>query len=293
MIYISLSNTLMSTLQCVYMKIVKSIFKQLGRIIGVIIIAYAVFAFLTPPKTHRDWTVDEAIQPEISITGNLVTIKNIRNFIYRTTSDYTPRYYDKTFDIDTISSVDFMVEPFSTNPGAAHTLLTFGFNDGSHLAISVEIRKEKGESFGAIKGLLRQYELMYVIADEHDVIGLRANYRHDQVFLYPIKADKSGMKSLFLDMLTRADKLQREPEFYNTLTSTCTTNIVSHVNKLVPDRVPFDYRILLPGYSNKYAYELGLIDTNLPFEEARTKFNINERAQTYADSPEFSKMIRN
>lgn len=186
-----------------------------------------------------------------------------------------------------------MVEPFSTNPGAAHTLLTFGFNDGSHLAISVEIRKEKGESFGAIKGLLRQYELMYVIADEHDVIGLRANYRHDQVFLYPIKADKSGMKSLFLDMLTRADKLQREPEFYNTLTSTCTTNIVSHVNKLVPDRVPFDYRILLPGYSNKYAYELGLIDTNLPFEEARTKFNINERAQTYADSPEFSKMIRN
>jgi hypothetical protein len=100
------------------------------------------------------------------------------------------------------------------------------------------------------------------------------------------------MKSLFLDMLARADKLQQKPEFYNTLTSTCTTNIVSHVNKLVPDRIPYDLRILLPGYSDRYAYELGLINTDLPFEEARTRFNINARAEKYADSPQFSKIIR-
>ncbi|MEN9621701.1 MAG: hypothetical protein RLZZ67_135 [Candidatus Parcubacteria bacterium] len=274
------------------MKIIRAILKWCVRFIGLLIIGYGILILLTTPKTNRDWNTDQAVDPRISINDNLVTIQNIRNFTYRTTSDYTPGYYDKTFNLDTISSVDFMVEPFSTNPGAAHTLLTFGFSDGGHVAISVEIRKEKGENFSATKGFLRQYELAYVIADEHDVIGLRANYRRDQVFLYPIKADKAGMKSLFLDMLARADKLQQKPEFYNTLTSTCTTNIVSHVNKLVPDRIPYDLRILLPGYSDRYAYELGLINTDLPFEEARTRFNINARAEKYADSPQFSKMIR-
>ncbi len=274
------------------MKLIKMTLKYLTWFVGIVFIGYIIFALLTPPQTDRDWNLDQAITPEILITGDTVSIKNIRNFTYRTTTDYTPGYYDSTFDLTKISTLDFMVEPFSVNPGAAHTLLTFGFSDGKQVAISVEIRKEKGESFSAIKGLLRQYELMYVIADERDVLKLRTNYRHDQVYLYPIKASPEQIKNLFLDMLARADKLQREPEFYNTLTSTCTTNIVSHVNKLVPDRISLDYRILLPGYSDQYAYELGLIDTNLPFEEARKHFNINALAERYADSPDFSKMIR-
>lgn len=274
------------------MKIIKICGKVLLGLVATLILAYAVFSLIVQPRTDRDWNLDEMIEPKISIVGDKVTIQNVRNITYRSTTDYTPNYYDKTYDLNTIKSVDFMVEPFSVNPGAAHTLLTFGFNDGTHVAISVEIRKEKGESFSAIKGLLRQYELMYVVADEHDVIGLRANYRHDQVYLYPIKATQAQVRALFLDMLARADKLQREPEFYNTLTSTCTTNIVSHVNKLAPDAVPFDYRILLPGYSDRYAYELGLIDTDLSFEDARTKFNINKQAEQYADSPDFSQKIR-
>ncbi len=256
------------------------------------VVGYTIFVLVTSPRTDRDWNLDQAITPEISINGDIVSIKNIRNFTYHTTTDYTPGYYDSTFDLTKISTLDFMVEPFSANPGAAHTLLTFGFSDGKQVAISVEIRKEKGESFSAVKGLLRQYELMYVIADERDVLKLRTNYRRDQVYLYPIKASPEQIKNLFIDMLTRADKLQRKPEFYNTLTSTCTTNIVSHVNKLVPDRISLDYRILLPGYSDRYAYELGLIDTNLPFDEARVRFNINTLAEKYADDPDFSKMIR-
>jgi hypothetical protein len=124
------------------------------------------------------------------------------------------------------------------------------------------------------------------------VIKLRSNYRRDQVFVYPIKTSKENIRALFVDMLVRAKSLQERPEFYNTLTSTCTTNLVSHVNKLVPHRIRFDFRILLPGYSDRYAYELGLIDTDLPFEAAREKFKINARAEKYAESPEFSKMIR-
>jgi len=275
-----------------HMNFIKKALKLLARAIGILILIWIVFVAFTPAKTDRDWNTDQIIQPEISIDGDGVAIKNIRNITYRTTSDYDLGYYNSEFDLNDLESVWFMVEPFSTNPGAAHTLVSFGFKGDKYLAVSVEIRKEKGESFSPVKGLLRQYELMYVIADERDVIKLRSNYRHDQVFLYPIKTDKEKIRALFLDMLARADKLQKKPEFYNTITSTCMTNIVSHINKLVPDRIPFDYRILLPGYSDTYAYELGLIDTDLSFEEARTKFKINARAEKYADSSEFSKMIR-
>jgi hypothetical protein len=275
------------------MKFLRTALRWIMYSFGLLIFFWIVFVIATPPRTDRDWNTDQAVQPEISIDGDKVSIKNVRNFEYRTTTDYTPRYYDATYNLDELESVWFMVEPFSTNPGAAHTLLSFGFKGDKYVAISVEIRKEKGESFSPLKGLLRQYELQYVIADERDVIKLRSNYRHDQVFLYPIKTPKENIQALFIDMLTRADKLQKDPEYYNTLTSTCTTNIVSHINKLVPGRIPFDYRILLPGYSDTYAYELGLIDTDLSFDEARTKFNINARAEKYADSPEFSKRIRN
>jgi hypothetical protein len=274
------------------MKILKKIGKWFLYIVLFLFISWCIFALLTPPKTDRDWNTDQAILPEISIVDDEVAIKNIRNFEYRTTTDYTPRYYNRTFRISDLESVWFMVEPFSGNSGAAHTLLSFGLRDGSYLSVSVEIRKEKGEKFSPVKGLLRQYELMYVIADERDVIKLRSNYRHDQVFLYPIKTEKERIQKLFLGMLERAQKLQREPEYYNTLTSTCTTNIVSHINDLVPGRIPWDTRVLLPAHSDTLAYELGLIDTSLSFDEARARFNINTRAEKYADSSEFSRMIR-
>lgn len=264
----------------------------LFKIFAFLVFAWVIFSLFTPAKKDRDWNTDQAVLPDISIEGKTITIKNIRNFEYRSTSDYTPRYYDRTFSIDKVKSVDFMVEPFSGNSGAAHTLVSFGLDDGSFLAVSVEIRKEKGESFSPVKGLLRQYELMYVIADERDVIKLRSNYRKDQVFLYPMKATREQTQALFLDMLTRAKKLQEEPEMYNTFTNTCTTNLVSHVNKLSPDRVSWNKDILLPANSDKYAYDLGLIDTDLPFEEARAKFKINELAEKYGDSPDFSKLIR-
>ena len=274
------------------MKTIIKVLVFLFKIFAFLIFAWVIFALFTPAKKDRDWNLDQAVLPKISINGNSVLIKDIRNFEYKSTTDYTPRYYDKVFFFDKIKSVDYMVEPFSGNSGAAHTLLSFGFDDGSYVAISVEIRKEKGEKFSPVKGLLRQYELTYVIADERDVIKLRSNYRKDQVFLYPMKATKEQAQALFLDMLARAQKLQNKPEMYNTLTNTCTTNIVSHVNKLSPGRVDWNRDILFPATSDKYAYDLGLIDTDLPFEEARAKFKINELAEKYADSSQFSKMIR-
>lgn len=266
---------------------------RLLRILAVIAVAIALWFVLVRPSNDRNWTVDQSRLPSAEVNGPLVTIRNIRNFSYRSTSDSTPAWYDKTFDLRKLDSLWFIVEPFEGfGGGAAHTFISFGFGPNDFVAISVEIRKEKGESFSALKGLLRQYEVMYVVADERDVVKLRSNFRKDDVYLYPVKATPEKRRALFLDMLARANRLRTEPEFYNTLTNTCTTNIVRHANTVAPRRVPFRLAILFPGYSDRLAYEIGLIDTTVPFEEVRKRYRINERAEKFADDPEFSRRIR-
>ncbi len=245
------------------------------------------------PSNDREWNDDQKILSYADIKGRSITIHNIRNFTYRSNSDYTPAYYDKNFDLDKFKKVWYIVEPFEGIPGSAHTFLSFEFEDNQFVSISVEIRKEKGETYNPIKGLFDKYELMYVIADERDVVKLRTNYRDDQVFVYPVKTTKEKGQALFLDMLTRANKLKESPEFYNTIVNTCTTNIVKHVNTVTPKRVPlFNLRVLLPENSDKLAYELGLLDTDLSFEQAREYYFINDRALKYADDPNFSVRIR-
>lgn len=267
--------------------------KYLFALTFLLVLAYSALIFFVQPSLDRDWSRDEAVLARAEISGNTVAITNIRNIDYRTTSDYNIHYYDKTFNLDKIESVWYMVEPFSGyGAGAAHTLVSFGFEGGDYVAISAEIRKEKGESFSAIKGLLRQYELIYVIADERDVIKLRSNYRKDDVFLYPVRTSKEKMQKLFVSMLTRANKLATDPEFYNTLTNTCTTNIVAHVNEIAPGRIPFSYKVLMPGYSDELARQVGLIDNTLPIKELRAKYQINDRAVKYANDPLFSERMR-
>lgn len=258
-----------------------------------ILCLYGVLAIFTEPSNDRVWNTDQDILPYAKIQGDLVSIHNIRNFLYASTTEYTARYYDKTFDLNKIKRVWYVVEPFSGIPGSAHTFLSFEFEGDQFVSISVEIRKEKGEDYHPIKGLFNAYELMYVIADEQDVIKLRSNYRKDLVYVYPAKTTPEKVRTLFLDMINRANDLKENPEFYNTITNTCTTNIVKHINTITPGRVPFlNLRILLPANSDELAYELGLIDTDLPFEAARTRYFINDRALLYADRKDFSVKIR-
>ncbi|PIR86806.1 MAG: hypothetical protein COU11_03825 [Candidatus Harrisonbacteria bacterium CG10_big_fil_rev_8_21_14_0_10_49_15] len=277
------------------MRIVKRIGKYALILLGLLVLAYLVLIVVRRPSLTRDWAPDQAVLAtvEFSAGGDLVQITNIRNIDYRSTTDYDIRYYDKTYDLSKLESVWYMVEPFAGyGAGAAHTLVSFGFEGGDYVAISAEIRKEKGEAFSAVKGLLRQYELVYVIADEQDVIKLRSNYRKDDVFLYPVITSKENMRKLFVSMLERANELATKPEFYNTLTSTCTTNIVSHVNEIVPGRIPFSLKVLMPAYSDELAHDIGLIDNSVSLEELRQKYRINERAEQYADAPDWSVKIR-
>ncbi|MBK6630544.1 MAG: DUF4105 domain-containing protein [Betaproteobacteria bacterium] len=257
-----------------------------------IVLGYAGLALTVHPSNDRDWSPDQARPPKAAFDGDTVRISNLRNTFYRSTHDFDVRWEERTYDLRRIESVWFMVEPFSDWRGPAHTLLSFGFGNGEYVAISVEIRKEKGESYSPLLGLLRQYELTYVIGDERDLIGLRANHRHDSVYLYPIRTTPEKMRAMFISMLERANKLIEQPEFYNTLTSTCTTNIVRHINAIAPSRIPLSYKVLLPAFADELAYDLGLIETELPRDQFRSAHLINDLALIHADSAAFSTGIR-
>ncbi len=267
--------------------------KKFLALIVIIVLAWVAQGFVETPSLERNWSADQAVLPRVTFASDSkVTIKNIRNIKYRTTTDYDVRYYDKTYDLDQLESAWFMVEPFGAI-GAAHTLMSFGFANGDYVAISAEIRKEADETFSPFRGVVRQYELMYVIADERDVIRLRTNYRKDEVRLYPIKSTREKIRAVFVDALKRAEKLAKEPEFYNTVSNNCITNIVSHVQKYSAKPIPWwDYRYLLPASVDALTYDLKLIDTDLSLDKAREHFKINARAEAITDLSQFSALIR-
>lgn len=266
--------------------------KSPGWIVLSIALAWLAMVLLIRPSNDRNWAADQTVLPWAEFAGTNVTVHGIRNFTYTSETQYQPAWYDRTFDLRDLNSAWFIVEPFGAFEGAAHTFVSFGFGNGEFLAMSVEIRKEKGETFSPLKGLLRQYEIMYVAGDERDLVKLRSNFRNDQVYVYPVRTTPDRMRQMFVEMLTRANSLRMRPEFYNTLTNTCTTNLMRHVNAIAPKRIPLRREVLLPGYADRLAYELGLIDTDLSFENARKRFHINEKARRFAEDPEFSRKIR-
>jgi hypothetical protein len=244
------------------------------------------------PSNDRDWTPEQAKLATADIHGNQVTVHNIRNCRWRTFEDFDVDYYDKTFDLDKLRSVDFIAVPFNEMPRLGHTMLSFGFEGDEHLALSVEIRKERGEQFNPVKGFFQQFELIYVLASEQDAIGRRVKCDLSDIYLYRSTATPIQARELFVDVIRRVNKLAKEPEFYDTLTNNCTTNIRAHINHLKADRVPYDYRILLPGYADQLAYDLGLIEKHGTFEETRRQARINYQAYLYRDDADFSQKIR-
>ena len=247
---------------------------------------------LLRPSNEGDWSPDQAVLPYVEFEGNRLQVHNIRNCTYRTVDDYTVQLYDKTLDLRKLTSVDLIVVPFDDRPSIAHVMLSFGFEDSYYLVTSVEIRKRRGQEFSALAGFFNQYTLMYVMADERDVFWKNSIGWQSEVYLYRTKATPTQARELFADVARRVNKLYREPEFYNSLTNNCTTNIRQHVNRLAPDRVPYDYCVLLPGYSDQLAYDLGLLDTTLSFEQTKARARVNYQAYLYRDDPEFSQKIR-
>jgi Domain of unknown function (DUF4105) len=245
------------------------------------------------PTNEADWQPDVAKLAYATFDGDAVTVHNIRNFDYRSETDYTPAWYDKRFDLRNLEGVD-LVAVYWMGPAIAHTFLSFAFAGGDHLAVSIETRKKQGQGYSTLQGFFRQYELIYIVADERDVIRLRTNYRHDppeDVYVYRVQAPLEAARRVFIEYMQQINNLRAHPEFYNTLTSNCTTDI--WVNTLVNDQhLPFSWKILVSGYVPRYLYEQGRLDTRVPFLELRERAHVNARAQAADAAPDFSRRIR-
>ena len=244
------------------------------------------------PSNERDWQPEVARLAYATIDGDMVTVHNVRNFDYRTETDFTPAYYDRTYDLKKLDSGD-LVAVYWMGPAIAHLFLSFGFGD-DRLAISIEARKEKGEGYSSAKGFFRQYELYYVVADERDVVRVRTNYRKDppeDFYIYPLRAPPENLRRVFLEYMRKMNALREHPEFYNTLTTNCTTAILMNT-RVNPESLPLSWKVLVSGYTPAYVYESGRMDRSLPFEERKRRSLVNAAAQAADQAPDFSQRIR-
>lgn len=257
-----------------------------------LLVAAAWWGSLRPSLT-RPWVPEQARTPGVRILPDEVHVRHVRDFRFLPGGAVEPGYHERRYRLDELERVWFVVSPFGRAwRGPAHTFLSFGFRDGTYVSVSVEARREQGETYSVWRGMLRQYELAYVIAEERDAIGMRAVAFDVPVHLYPIRATPEQARAVFLRMMQRAEALEREPAFYHTLTDNCTTNILDAVNAVADPPIGYGWRILVPGYTDAVAHERGLLDTELPLSEARERFRVNDRARAAADAPDFSARIR-
>jgi len=260
-----------------------------GILLGAVLVAWSTLK----PTNLKDWAPEVARISHATIDGSRITLHDIRNFDYRSETDFTPAYYDRTFDLQQLSGVD-LIASYWMGPKIAHIFLSFEFNGREHVAVSIEARRARGEPYSSLQGFFRRFELIYVVADERDVIRLRTNYRRDppeQVYLYRLRGTLGDARRLFLAYVAEINSLYEKPQFYNSLTTNCVGSIwtLSRVN---PDHLPYSWKILLSGYVPELLYDSKRVDTSVPFAELQRRAHINTRAQAADADPDFSQRIR-
>lgn len=256
------------------------------------IILHTWFVHIEPEDTGSNYPPETSVLPRIVFQEGFVTIKGIRNFRYTSENDFTVNYYDKKIDLGDIQTVDYIISYWTEDRSIAHGFVSFGLKEGTYLAVSIEIRRQVGDEYGIIKGLFKQFQLIYIWADERDIIALRTNFRKEDVYLYRSLLTKDECQRLFFDMVMRTEKLAVSPEFYNTLTQNCTSSIIDHLLRVAPDRLGRARSYLLNGYTDKIAFDGGLILRLGTFEETKDKSFIDERAVKSGIGPDFSQKIR-
>jgi hypothetical protein len=245
-----------------------------------------------PASNDRDWQPEVAVTPWAEIDAERVTIHGIRNFDYKTETEFVPRWEDRAYDLRALDSAD-LVAVYWAGRAVAHIMVSFGFRGKDYLAVSIETRKERGERYSTVAGFFKQYELVYVVADERDVIRVRTTYREPQedVYLYRLRTSSENLRRVFLDYLRAINELHAHPRFYNTLTTNCTTGVLLHA-RVNPESPPLSWRVLLSGYVPEYVYDLGRLDTTRPFRELEQLSRVNARAHAADRDPAFSQRIR-
>ena len=242
------------------------------------------------PSNDRDWSPEYANPPWAEVEGDRLTLHNVRNFEYRSETDFTPHWETRTFDLSKITGADIFLSYWGS-PTIAHTIMSWEFAEGPPLAISIETRRERTETYSAVRGFFREYEIYYVAADERDLIGLRTNHRGEDVYLYRLRMPPERSRALLLDYVKTMNALRDRPAWYNAFSDNCTTSIRMHT-KAVGGFAGIDWRLLATGYLDRMLYDGGAVDTRLPFEQLKAAGRVTERAKAAGRNPDFSERIR-
>ena len=273
------------------------IFKPRRRtffIISSLSLAITIWQQAIPPTNDRNWQVSVARLPQVSINGNDVKISNIRNFDYRSETDFTPRYYSKHFNLDEIKTLDYILSYWDGNKAIAHIIFSFGFKNGDYLAVSVETRLAKEQEQSLLSGIFNQYTIIYILSDERDVVRLRTNFRKEQVYLYRVKLDREKLRKIFVKIVKRAADLRKHPRFYNTVKHNCMTTLLADLQHALGKKYQFDYRFIMNGYSDKLLYDNDvIINGGLPFKKLKELRHINQYVENDPEAAiDFSHKIR-
>src|SRR3954453_5534486 len=228
------------------------------------------------PTNDRNWTPDVARAVTATIDGDRLVVENVRNFAWRSDSDFDQRWEQRTYNLSHLTDVDLIMS-YWAGEAIAHTIVSFGFDDGAKLAFSIETRKESGESYSSIAGFFKQYELAIVAADERDVVRVRSNVRGEDVRIYRLRMTPEDRRRLLREYVEEVNDLARTPRFYNTLTANCTT-LVFDIVKVIHPGLKMDPRVILSGYLPDYAYDLGALDTSISFDTLRELSKIHDKA---------------
>ena len=259
-------------------------------------ISWLLFRHLSlRPSNDRSWVNDNKRMATAEFEGEEVTIRNVRDFKWRSTKDYDEQWIDMKIKLDSVAKIWFVLEYFDpSRRQMAHTVMSFEMDDGSRVACSIEVRREKGERYHPIKGMFRQYELIYVWATERDAIGVRTRCRRNSVthLFEAVVLGPGNERRMLESYLRRTNKLSNDPEWYNTITNTCTTNIVRHVNEVYPGRVPRALAVLLPGLSPKLLQKNNLVKMAGSIEETMARSIIDEKAKSWDGDSDFGDWIR-
>jgi hypothetical protein len=267
---------------------------KLRLLAGAIVVIAAAWWLSRTPSNNRNWQPDVAQTAWAQIDGDTVRIHNVRNFHYRTETDFDAHWEDRTVKISDLKGVDLFVSHWGS-PWIAHALVSFDFGPGGYLTASIEARKEIGESYSAIWGFFRQYERIFVLADERDVIRLRTNIRTDEeVRLYRTRLTRADSEALFREYLGWMNFARQQAQWYNALNANCTSSFTDFlVARGIGGVSRWDWRQIANGKGEEMLYELGNFDTaGLSFGDLQQKNLINSRAKAAGEAPDFSRQIR-